>query len=371
VTAGGGIYGFDNLPAGDYTISVDPTTVPVGLAAVFDLDGAATADTATAPLADGETRLDLDFGYQLQADLAIDKSHTGDFAIGLEADGVTNTWTIEVTNLGPATAEAPVVVTDTLPDGITYLRSVGDDWDCSISDQDLTCTLVDGVGADTSLPSGATVSVDVVVEADASAAPGVTNTASVTTSSVDPDPDNDTDDDPTEVPLSILTIEKVIDGDADQGRQATYVITVANSGPTATRGDVIITDQIPTGLTFVEATSETTTATCAEVDGLVTCTHPDSLAVNDTWSVRITATVTALAGASIINIGQVEGGNEVNGTGLGVVTPVEDIATAVVTTPPRIAFTGAETATLLIGAMMILALGSAMVLLSRRRIDPV
>jgi len=64
VTDANGIYGFINLPAGAYTVAVDPVTLPAGLTPTFDLDGIATPNTTSAPLAAGENRIDVDFGYQ-------------------------------------------------------------------------------------------------------------------------------------------------------------------------------------------------------------------------------------------------------------------------------------------------------------------
>lgn len=64
VTDENGLYNFPNLPAGAYTISVDPTGLPGGLIPSFDLDGTATPNTAQVTLASGETNLDLDFGYK-------------------------------------------------------------------------------------------------------------------------------------------------------------------------------------------------------------------------------------------------------------------------------------------------------------------
>jgi hypothetical protein len=64
VTDANGIYGFINLPAGAYTVAVDPATLPAGLTPTFDLDGIATPNTTGAPLAAGENRTDVDFGYQ-------------------------------------------------------------------------------------------------------------------------------------------------------------------------------------------------------------------------------------------------------------------------------------------------------------------
>lgn len=364
VTAGGGQYGFENLPAGDYTITVDDSTLPDGLIEVFDLDGTGTPNTATVSLGDAVVRTDVDFGYQPQTDIAIDKSHVGDFALGQE-----NTWTLEVSNLGPATAQAPIVIVDTLPSGVTFVRTEGDDWDCNAVGRSITCTLVDGAGNETSLAALDDASVDVIVTLEASAAPAVINVATVSTSSEDPNPDNDTDTDPTDVPLAVLEVDKVADGDVREGNEATYVITATNTGPSVTTGDVVITDVLPRGLRYVSASTELAGASCSYADSVVTCTNPNVMAVGDTWSVRVVADVMSPAGTDVINVGTVDGGNVVNGVDLPetVVPVVEDLATVTITTTGLLAFTGVETSTFLAAAFGLLLLGGGLVLLSSRR----
>lgn len=364
ITAGGGVYGFGNLPAGDYEVTVDVISLPEGLIEVFDLDGTDTPSTATVSLGDLAVRNDVDFGYQPQTDIAIDKSHVGDFALGQE-----NTWTIEVTNLGPATAQAPIVVVDTLPAGVNFVRTEGSGWDCTAIGQSVTCTLVDGAGNEAVLVALDSASVNIVVTLEADAAPGVVNVASVSTSSDDPNPDNDTDSDPTNVPLAVLEVDKVADGGVEEGREATYVITATNVGPSITTGDVVITDALPRGLRFVSATTEPSGSSCSFAADTVTCSNSNVLAVGDTWSVRVVVDVVSPSGSEIVNIGTVTGGNEVNGVDLPdtVVPIVEDLATVTVDTPGLLAFTGVETSTFLTAALVLLTLGSGLLLLSRRR----
>ncbi len=63
-TVGDGEYQFGELVAGTYTVRVASATLPTGLdLPTFDLDGLSTLDRATVSLAEGETRLDVDFGY--------------------------------------------------------------------------------------------------------------------------------------------------------------------------------------------------------------------------------------------------------------------------------------------------------------------
>ncbi len=62
-TAADGIYKFENLPADDYTVTIDTATLPTGLVQTYDLDGIVTASVAVAALAAGQDRTDVDFGY--------------------------------------------------------------------------------------------------------------------------------------------------------------------------------------------------------------------------------------------------------------------------------------------------------------------
>ncbi|HJX29856.1 MAG TPA: SdrD B-like domain-containing protein [Thermoanaerobaculia bacterium] len=59
-----GLYSFDHLTSGSYTVRVDASTLPAGVVPSFDLDGTASANTATAALAGGANRTDVDFGYR-------------------------------------------------------------------------------------------------------------------------------------------------------------------------------------------------------------------------------------------------------------------------------------------------------------------
>ncbi|MFN8489793.1 MAG: SdrD B-like domain-containing protein [Caldilineaceae bacterium] len=59
-----GVYHFTDLPAGNYTVRVDATTLPPGLQQTFDLDGINTPNITAVTLAAGQNRIDVDFGYQ-------------------------------------------------------------------------------------------------------------------------------------------------------------------------------------------------------------------------------------------------------------------------------------------------------------------
>lgn len=173
-------------------------------------------------------------------DLSIAKSHTGDFTVGTNG-----TYTITVSNApGSQTTDFPIVVTDSLPAGLSFVSGAGTGWSCSASGQDVTCTHAGPLVAGASLPNLA-----LQVSVDAAAFPAVTNTAEVTTPSDDPDASNNVASDPTTVlgpdlSTSTKTVQDLNGGDAEPGDTLRYTITIAESAGVAAAG-VAITDDIP------------------------------------------------------------------------------------------------------------------------------
>ena len=69
-------------------------------------------------------------------DLSLTKTHTGNFTVG-----GTNVYTMTVANAaGWQREDNTVVVTDTLPAGLTYVSGVGTGWTCGAAAQVVTCT---------------------------------------------------------------------------------------------------------------------------------------------------------------------------------------------------------------------------------------
>lgn len=123
------------------------------------------------------------------ADLAIDKELVGDLAVGEQG-----TYELEVTNLGPSTA-ANVVVTDTVPDGLTPVSASGEGWACTATGQVVTCERP-------TLASDAPSTITVVVEVgEAVQGEEVTNVAEVDSDTPDPDDTNNRDEETSEVPV--------------------------------------------------------------------------------------------------------------------------------------------------------------------------
>ena len=78
--------------------------------------------------------------------LAIDKSHSGDFPRGQTGAE----YTISVTNNGPDPTNAAVGVTDSLPTGLTATAISGTGWNCTLAT--LTCTRSDVLAAGDTYP---------------------------------------------------------------------------------------------------------------------------------------------------------------------------------------------------------------------------
>jgi len=113
-------------------------------------------------------------------DLAITKTHAGNFAVG--ANGI---YTLTVTNLGQVPSAGATTVIDTLPPGLSFISATGTGWSCAALGQIVTCTNPNSLG------SGVSSSITLTVSVGSAARPSVTNSASVTNPG-EVNPSNDT-----------------------------------------------------------------------------------------------------------------------------------------------------------------------------------
>nr|WP_274387595.1 M6 family metalloprotease domain-containing protein [Salsipaludibacter albus] len=183
------------------------------------------------------------------AELDIDKSAPSQVTAGNQL-----TYTITVTNNGPGTA-SNVVVTDTLPEGVSYAA----DTDSCVDNGDstLTCSLGQML-ADDSITFQVVVDVapDLVVD-DPDGTVGIVNTATVDSDQADGFLSNNTDGATTiVVDRADLELTKVCKPDAgvpqDAGQEAYCTVSVKNFGPSAARDvevDELITSAIPFTIT--------------------------------------------------------------------------------------------------------------------------
>lgn len=229
-----------------------------------------------------------------RADLVLAKSHPS----APVAAGTSTTFTIEVRNAGPSDAVGPLVVTDTLPEGLSYLSASGG-WTCDAVGVEVTCTLPGDLLAGASAPAlGLTAQIDATVDPQ-----DLTNVASVTSSTVDPTPGNNTDDAVVAVVQNAdLAISKSHDGIGLVGEELVFTLEVSNTGPSEANA-VTVTDSLPAGLDFVSA--EGAGWSCVLAGSDVTCELTGPLAP-DTTATPITLTVLVQANAypGVVNVAE-------------------------------------------------------------------
>ncbi|MBW4519692.1 MAG: DUF11 domain-containing protein [Scytolyngbya sp. HA4215-MV1] len=213
------------------------------------------------------------------------------------AAGSNFTYSITATNNGPAAA-ANVVLKDTLPAGATFVSATNGG------------TLASGVvtwPTIASLASGASVTYQVTVQAPASGT--LLNTASSTSTTADANPANNNGSLPasqvstTVTPSADLSLTKTHGGSFTVGQNATYTLTVANTGPSTASSPITVTDTLPAGLTFVSGSG--TGWICNAVGQTVTCTNPNSLASGANSTILLTVAVGASASPSVTNTAMV------------------------------------------------------------------
>lgn len=119
--------------------------------------------------------------------LALSKAVSGRFVVG--ANG---TYILTVSNLGPNATNLPIVVTDTLPNGLSFVSATGPGWSCHAAGNNVECAYSDP------LPVTATTTLTLIVGVGSGAYPTITNTATLSYPA-DPDMSNNSVRRPTSV----------------------------------------------------------------------------------------------------------------------------------------------------------------------------
>ena len=214
--------------------------------------------------------------------------------------GQSTEFTITVTNKGPAEAKN-VVVVDALETGLKATSAAGKGWTCDVGvGTTVTCTRK-------TFPVKASPS-DIVIKADVAAdvPEGTTlkNVATVTTSS------------PGELPpptTSVVVVKTssdlgIVKTHRKQpwtiGKQGRWYLTVTNYGPSNNPGPITVTDNLPRGTRYVQASGDGWA--CQGADRFFTCTLASGLIVGQSSS-EITVLVDVVEGAwpSVLNPGTV------------------------------------------------------------------
>ncbi|WP_139142084.1 putative Ig domain-containing protein, partial [Alteromonas lipolytica] len=244
----------DQLPAGFTFVSSDGSyDATTGLWTVGSLANGASATltiiatttdssavTNTPSVTADQTELDSSDN----TDSAMVDAQAIDLAISKAVDnaspnlGDNVTFTLTVSNTGPDAA-TNVVVTDQLPAGFTFVSSNG------------SYNATTGLWTVGSLASGASTTLTIVATTTDSSA--VTNTASVTADQTELDSSDNIDSVSVDAQAIDLALSKTVDNASPNlGDNVTFTLTVSNTGPdTAT--NVVVTDQLPAGFTFVSS----------------------------------------------------------------------------------------------------------------------
>jgi uncharacterized repeat protein (TIGR01451 family) len=286
-------YTFTGSDAGTHTFPFTLKTLGSQNITAADVRSAGFTGTATFNVANG-------------VDFVISKAHTGNFAVGQTGA----TYTITVTNAGtaPSGSGVAVTVTDSLPAGLNATAFAGTGWACSALPA-LNCTRSDSLAAGASYPP-LTLIVDVTVASPTT----VTNSAAVSGGN-DSNTNNNTALDQTAIgprPPSDLTISSFHGSSFIQGQTGAYTITVGNSGPAATFGQVTVTDTLPAGLTGASVSGTGWSCSAATAVPL-TCTRSDVLAATNTYpQITLVVNVAPNATSPVTHSVSVSGGNDGN-----------------------------------------------------------
>ncbi|MFF2073563.1 hypothetical protein ACFVXG_02280, partial [Kitasatospora sp. NPDC058162] len=176
-------------------------------------------------------------------------------------------WQVKVTNNGPSTARN-VQVTDQIPAGVTGPSMVNDQDSsaCSIGNGTATCPGV-------TIPVNGTASWTLTGTLDPNATVTPTNTA-VVTGGPDPSASSRTavaSPTVTPAPQAVLSIAKtLLTSPVVPGQQVQWRVTVTNGGPSRAR-NVVVTDQVPAGVSGASMTADAGGANCPISGGVATC----------------------------------------------------------------------------------------------------
>jgi uncharacterized repeat protein (TIGR01451 family) len=165
--------------------------------------------------------------------------------------GSNETYTLTVTNNSTTTAATSVVVTDVLPAGATFVSGTS-----SVSG--VTVTNAGGVATATipTLAAGASATVTIIVTP--TAAGSITDTAVVEGAQPDTTQSNNTASATTTVTAASADLSVTKTGPTNPvntGANETYTIVVTNNDAANGASNVVLSDVLPAGATFVSATS--------------------------------------------------------------------------------------------------------------------
>lgn len=212
-------------------------------------EGASIVNTATVTWPNGTDSDSDDSSLVGSADLSIAKTHPA----GPVLAGTDLTYTIQVANGGPSDSPAGVIVTDTVPTGLTPTSvDGGEGWDCAITGQLVSCESLEAI-----VTGASAEAITLIVAVPANGGGRYENTAVISSTVVD-DPNliNNSSTDPAVVTREAdVTIEKTVDSETwVAGTTISYTLTVTNNGPSVAE-TLRVSDELPTGFSAMTITS--------------------------------------------------------------------------------------------------------------------
>jgi len=157
-----------NILASGATTAIDVIVTPVVTGTSYSVTNNASVTT------DGDTNAANNTASVTTTVIVPDPDVRITKTSGTLALGQSGTYTLQVDNIGTTAAIAPIVVTDTLPTGLSYVSGTGTGWICSASGQTVTCTNYGNIAAGGSAPA---LTINVLVGTQTAAS--ITNNASV------------------------------------------------------------------------------------------------------------------------------------------------------------------------------------------------
>jgi large repetitive protein len=229
------------------------------------------------------------------ANLALAKVGSPTSVVG----GSNVTYTLTASNAGP-NASGDLVLTDNLPPAVGFVSAAGSGWTCGHSAGVVTCTRPGPHAVGAAIPP-----VSIVGQVNASGGT-VTNSATVLPANVggiaDPDTSNNTATANTTVlpGADVRIAQKTVSSPvpATAGSNVTFVIQPRNGGPAAA-ANVVVSDPLPAGWTFVSASG--TNWSCSNASNTVSCSRA-TMPAGATDDITIVAT--APPDAQVLPAGQ-------------------------------------------------------------------
>ncbi|MEE8523584.1 MAG: DUF11 domain-containing protein, partial [Thermoanaerobaculia bacterium] len=263
--------------AGMVTVTIEVTADPAAVGALTNNVSVASVGTPDPDLGNNASAA-VNTALS-EADAGITKSADQDPAV----PGETLLYTLDISNAGPSDAHN-VVVTDTLPTGVSQLSAVPSQGTCG-GDPTIVCNL----GSVTAL--GAQIEIEVLI--DPSRVQPLVNTASLTTTSVDANAANDSDTQVTD--LLVVADLGIVKDDfrtlAFVGQPVTYTITVTNGGP-SDAVEATVQDIFPAELLDV-------ISLCIATPGSVCSLRPIAGDINEQVNVLVGGVVTFTATGTV------------------------------------------------------------------------